>query len=200
MLGGEIDFESSEGEGTTFWFSLDLEKPAGDNPSPDLSPKEAEKGLSRIQKLGVTGADATPGKREQERTRILIAEDNIANQKVLKRILQKLGYHADVVADGNEAVKTLKTTPYDLVLMDIQMPELNGLEATAVIRQMEKKSGTHMPIIAVTAHALHGEKERCLAAGMDGYLSKPIQIKSLSEAIQEQLTSAEKEARSTRGG
>ncbi|MCX5811871.1 MAG: PAS domain S-box protein [Proteobacteria bacterium] len=120
--------------------------------------------------------------------KILVAEDNATNQKVAVRILEKLGYRADVVANGKEAVVAVDMIPYNLVLMDVQMPEMDGFEATGIIRNKEKLNGTHMPIIAMTAHALKGDKERCIEAGMDDYVSKPIQPKELVAAIERCLS------------
>jgi PAS domain S-box-containing protein len=126
----------------------------------------------------------------KQRIRILIAEDNTTNQKVALRILEKLGYKADVAANGKEAVRAFELIPYTLILMDVQMPEMDGFEATAQIRAKEKDQGTHIPIIAMTAHALKGARENCLEAGMDDYVSKPIQPKELAEALERQLSGA----------
>ena len=117
--------------------------------------------------------------------RILVAEDNIINQKVVLNILEKFGYQADAVANGQEAVKALETTPYDIVFMDVQMPEMDGLAATAVIRNNQSHVLNHkVPIIAMTAHAMKGDKARCLEAGMDGYTPKPIIPKDLLAKIE----------------
>jgi CheY-like chemotaxis protein len=124
----------------------------------------------------------------RKRIRILLAEDNQINQKVALRILAKLGYHADAVGNGHEAIHALQTIAYDLVLMDIQMPEMDGFEATTQIRNPETGVlNPQVPIIAMTAHALHGDKERCLESGMNGYVSKPVEPGHLVEEIERLL-------------
>jgi len=119
--------------------------------------------------------------------RILLAEDNRVNQMVAIRMLEKQGHAVTVVGDGQAALTALAQESFDLVLMDIQMPVLDGLEATTTIRAQEKTQGTHVPIIAMTAHAMRGDRERCLAAGMDGYVCKPIKAEDLSAAIESLL-------------
>jgi two-component system sensor histidine kinase/response regulator len=99
------------------------------------------------------------------------------------RLLEKKGHVVTVVSDGREALATLDSASFDLVLMDLQMPEVDGLEATARIRQKERATGRHLPIIALTAHAMKGDRENCIAAGMDGYVSKPIQPEELFREI-----------------
>jgi PAS domain S-box-containing protein len=118
------------------------------------------------------------------RLHILLAEDNILNQTLAIRVLEKRGYTVEVAVNGRQALDKLKGESFDLVLMDVQMPEMDGLETTAAIREQEKTTGAHIPIIAMTAHAMKGDRERCLAAGMDGYVSKPVQIQELFEAIE----------------
>lgn len=147
----------------------------------------------------------TVAEKSKQKTRILLAEDNIINQKVALKVLEKLGYRADVVANGLEALKALEMISYDMVLMDVQMPEMDGLEATKEIRKREeliaqkKDAGfsdelsalsfqhsarsKHVPIIAMTAHAMEGDKEMCLKAGMDDYLTKPIRPGKFGETI-----------------
>ncbi|MCP4213179.1 MAG: response regulator, partial [bacterium] len=156
----------------------------------------------------VTGSSLSNVKRSK--VRILLAEDNITNQKVALGILEKLGFHADAVANGLEVLKTLETIPYDLVLMDCRMPEMNGYEAAQAIRELEKKGNIlvsprytdaagsvpthhHIPIIAMTAHAMEGDREKCLASGMDDYVSKPVNPGRLEEVIVKWLPKADAE-------
>jgi two-component system sensor histidine kinase/response regulator len=119
--------------------------------------------------------------------RVLLAEDNSVNQRLASRLLEKRGHRVTVTANGREAVEALVNEPFDLVLMDIQMPEMDGFEATAVIREREKHSGAHIPIVALTAHAMKSDRERCLSAGMDGYLSKPIRSQELDDLLETYL-------------
>jgi CheY-like chemotaxis protein len=125
---------------------------------------------------------------ERFKVRILLAEDNVINQKLALRLIEKFGYRADAVANGKEAVQALELIPYDLVLMDVQMPEMDGLEATRIIRAPQSKVQNHrVPIIALTAHAMKGDQERCLQAGMDGYIPKPIEPNELLRMIEKNL-------------
>jgi len=117
------------------------------------------------------------------RLKILVAEDNVINQKVAVGILEKLGHRVVLADNGLNAVSLWESESFDLVLMDVQMPEMSGFEATAVIRKREKKTGEHIPIIAMTAHAMKGDRERCLEAGMDDYIPKPIQARQLQEVV-----------------
>jgi CheY-like chemotaxis protein len=143
------------------------------------------------------GATPDPAAAGGRRLRVLLAEDNTVNQHLAVRTLQKRGHEVVVAANGREALDLLEgdgggsNAPFDLVLMDVQMPEMDGFEATAAIRARERESGNaaaaHLPIIAMTAHAMKGDRERCLAEGMDGYVSKPLQSDDLVAAIDETL-------------
>ena len=117
--------------------------------------------------------------------RVLVAEDNVVNQRVVSRLLRKEGHQVAIATNGREALDQLSREDFDLVLMDIQMPEMDGLEATAAIRKLEEHHGGHVPIVALTAHAMKTDQERCLAAGMDGYLAKPIRAEDLFRQIED---------------
>jgi CheY-like chemotaxis protein len=115
---------------------------------------------------------------------ILLAEDGLVNQKVAVNLLENRGYKVTVANNGREALVALDSGSFDIVLMDVQMPEMDGLEATTIVREKEKATGGHIPIIAMTAHAMKGDCERCLAAGMDGYIAKPIRAKDLYKTLE----------------
>ncbi|MEX0717464.1 MAG: response regulator [Planctomycetaceae bacterium] len=139
---------------------------------------------SREPDAAAAGADAKP-RSERRPLRVLVAEDNVVNQKLVQRLLTKLGHSARVTANGAEALEARRSEPFDLILMDVQMPVLDGFEATAAIRAEERTTGRHIPIIALTAHAMKGDREACLAAGMDGYVTKPLEMERLQAALDE---------------
>jgi CheY-like chemotaxis protein len=119
--------------------------------------------------------------------RVLVAEDNRINLVVTLRMLEKHGFQVLVAKNGREALEILQWETVDLILMDVQMPEMDGLEATRRIRELERKTGAHVPILAMTANALQGDRDKCLGSGMDGYLTKPVQSNQLYQAIEDVL-------------
>ncbi len=139
--------------------------------------------LGKSEAVAETTKVVAPSPRELRPLRILLAEDSLVNQKLAVRLLEGQGHKVLVAHNGNEALAAWQTRSFDLVLMDVQMPEMDGLEATRMIRAREKKSGGHVPIMAMTAHAMQGDRERCLAAGMDEYIAKPIRAQQLFDKI-----------------
>ena len=156
--------------------------------------KQSELFDAIISAIGEPGPRRSPGmlprkkgRAEQGELRVLVAEDHEVNQLVARRILEKLGHRVSVVGTGREALSAVQSRRFDLVAMDVQMPEMDGLGATRAIRSWEEKTGTHIPILAMTAHAMEGDSERCLASGMDGYISKPLRARELERAISQVL-------------
>jgi PAS domain S-box-containing protein len=200
MMGGSIWVESSEGKGSRFYFTVRV-------------------GLSKLERasaIPIVGADGqdplgvrvlSPRLGGDSRLAsgqaacILLAEDNAINQVFVTRLLERWGHRVVVAENGRDALAALDRESFDLVLMDVQMPEMDGFEATGAIRQRESENGGgHLPIVALTAHAMKGDRARCLDAGMDDYLSKPICPKDMFLAIETQLASRRaRKARSTGG-
>lgn len=157
----------------------------------DAQLREYFGGVDLVEHLAeIPAALAAPETRDTpvHAIRILLAEDNVTNQQVAVRILKNLGWHTDVVANGAEAVQALETIPYDLVLMDVQMPVMDGFEATRRIRSPESAVQNHrVPVIAMTAHTMQGARERCLGAGMNDFVTKPFSPKTLAEVLKKWL-------------
>jgi PAS domain S-box-containing protein len=127
--------------------------------------------------------------------RVLLAEDNLVNQRLAVRLLEKRGHRVTVAGTGLEALRALEKEKFDLVLMDVQMPEMDGLEATAALREKEKGTGGHQAVVALTAHAMKGDREKCIAAGMDGYLTKPIRPQELDQLLERYMASKSEKTR-----
>jgi CheY-like chemotaxis protein len=138
-------------------------------------------------------APAITPMRAAQKLRVLVAEDNAVNRKLTEHLLTRRGHEAVLVTNGREAVEHI-ASGFDLVLMDLQMPEMDGFEATSAIRAAERGSGSRMPIIALTAHAMEGDRQRCLDADMDGYVSKPIKAVELFEVIDRVMAASVKPA------
>jgi len=199
--------ESQEGKGATFWFTLPLQKPTKEDMISEASIGDSRSGLtcSAIERA------AEP--------RILLAEDNVVNQQVALGILEKLGIHADVADNGAEDIELLKARTYDRVLMDVQMPVMDGLEATRRIRDAERETARtrngdvgplnpdarpltsgRIPIVAMTAHAMKEDQEVCLDAGMDDYIPKPVNPKDLASVLSKWLATESRDPTSEVGG
>jgi PAS domain S-box-containing protein len=169
LMGGEIGVNSDVGVGSEFWFTVRLDKAAQGTGHAEKAIASASAALPKVRRSGA---------------RILVAEDNPVNQEVTLGILRHLGLQANAVNNGAEAVETLKNEHYALVLMDVQMPEMDGLEATRHIRDPRSTAlNPRIPIIAMTAGAMRGDRERCLEAGMDGHVTKPVELRFLIEAL-----------------
>jgi signal transduction histidine kinase/ActR/RegA family two-component response regulator len=167
LMGGKIWVESAAGSGSKFHFTASF-KPSSE---PSRRGREIERAATNANGPGV-------------RLRVLLAEDNSVNQRLISRLLEKRGHEVDVVGNGVEALRALEVKNYDLVLMDMQMPELDGLETTARIRMRERTGDRRQLVVALTANAMREDQERCRAAGMDGYLTKPIQLDKLDEVLE----------------
>jgi len=180
LMGGEIGVESREGEGSTFWFIAVFKKP-----SASLSSEHATFSKVRL-KEPAERSTTLPSQQGpvNRKIRILLAEDNPVNQKVALAMMRNMGYQADAVANGLEAVSALQTIPYDLVLMDCHMPEMDGFEATRTIRRDDSRAlNPRIPIIALTASAMKEDRERCVQAGMNDFIAKPIIKRELADML-----------------
>ncbi|HKD99654.1 MAG TPA: ATP-binding protein [Planctomycetota bacterium] len=179
QMGGHLWAESEVGKGSTFRFTASFglaDAPASESAAPDVSARTPPPAPD-AESADATGAPVVAA-------RVLVAEDNVVNQKVVARMLQKRGWEVELVSDGRTAVERALAGSFDVVLMDVQMPELDGFAATAEIRRREQGARTRVPIVALTAHAMKGDRERCIAGGMDDYLTKPIQSKELYALVE----------------
>ena len=188
LMKGSIGCYSEEGKGSSFRFTVVLQK---QETTAEPIVRSFDLGVPRSPVMHVQ-ADSVKSllvaENAQARVRILVAEDNPVNRKLATKLIGKFGAHVDAVTTGKEAIRALESTDYDLILMDVQMPEMDGIDATRLIREKEKEQGGHVPIVAMTAHAMEDDRRLCMMAGMDDYVSKPIKKQQLLEVIEKMLS------------
>lgn len=179
LMGGRIEVDSATGRGSTFHFTVDF--PIVKSTDHEQTPNAPALDVASNQ----LPSDAPTQKAVSplESVRVLLAEDNKVNQTLATKLLEKLGCHVTVVENGSQAVATLSENEFDVILMDVEMPEMDGISATKEIRRREQDSQQRIPIVALTAHAIVGDRERCLASGMDDYLSKPVRINEIKTML-----------------
>ncbi|CCO35246.1 Hybrid signal transduction histidine kinase K [Rhizoctonia solani AG-1 IB] len=199
LMGGQIGLESKEGQGTCAWFSIPFQKARDEGKLPsspsELSIQETtavECSAALETNDGLLGSNLVNGmaprpsgslQRPRQGIWILVAEDNLINQQIALKTLRKMGFNAEAVDNGKEVLAAIERRTYDLILMDCQMPEMDGYEATLCIRQLGSAEARSVPIIAMTASAIRGDKEKCLKVGMSDYLSKPVKRQSLEAML-----------------
>jgi CheY-like chemotaxis protein len=168
LMGGSIRLTSEHDRGSTFSFTIRVGTTASDSAAQIAAAIVMDPFVDIVLPM---------------RLRVLVAEDNVVNQKIIAALLARRGQDTVVVANGREAIDTWRGESFDTIFMDVQMPEMDGFEATAVIRAAERGGDRHIPIVAMTAHAMTGDRERCLAAGMDDYVAKPISVSEIDRVL-----------------
>ncbi|HEV3036976.1 MAG TPA: ATP-binding protein [Candidatus Angelobacter sp.] len=190
LMGGEIWAESNVGSGSTFFFTAQFGKQA-----------VLADDIASLSRETSTSKPVLPDSPQLKRAlQILVAEDNRINQKLAVKLLESLGHHAVVVENGRQVLTALNESSFDLVLMDVQMPDMDGLEATSIIRAREAGTTAHIPIVAMTAHAMIGDREQCIKAGMDDYISKPVSRTELGQIIERAVAGHAESVSTVAGG
>ena len=171
LMGGQVQVQSVVGQGSTFSFTACLRR----------AHRAEGSGADRDNGTGPGACSPTP-----PRLRILLADDNEVNQRLSMGLLERQGHQVHAVGNGHDALAVLASEPpFDVVLMDVQMPDMDGLQAVAALRRQEAGTGRRVPVIAVTAHAMQGDRDKCLDAGMDAYITKPLQKQTLETMLKE---------------
>ena len=178
LMGGTIAVDSKAGCGSTFRFTSRFHL------APEAALPAEMRPVDRVSLRNMVGAVGTTRGRLPVSLSVLLAEDNVINQHLVKRLLEKRGHSVRVTGSGREALERVAAEFFDVILMDVQMPDMDGLQASARIREIEKSRGTYTPILALTAHTMKGDRERCLAAGMDQFINKPIDAERFVEVVE----------------